>query len=433
MAKATKDKKGKPAQKPAAAPVRAYSPEAQEVRALLRRIPDGLKATLSCLANKTQADRERVLTELVRGLGKEVLPLVRAAAMSAHEELAQSALRTLPIFGTRAAADVLTEVHDAHPDTARASVARQSAKAFRARGIQAAVPEPDEAPEPPHYALRETWVSAPDGVGSRSVVARLQDQYGVWHAILVLWNDQAGIKDGFMRPLSRQEWEERARRMDERGTSQVLCPPDFARWQVAEARRLNDESGLALGTALSDWDTHLGAPPADYQPPNPTASLEAAAPEVQAQVLAEGAALIKMPDAARWFLEAADCAPWARRWTDLQNRLRYRGAEAEPEGVRAEITDLVYEATEALMDERQRELYRGRLLDFARVMEWRRLDESARQASAVALAIKRGTPSTAIPFLVALVEWSLRATEVLVTRGEDLERLRYRPLRRRHL
>jgi hypothetical protein len=154
---------------------------------------------------------------------------------------------------------------------------------------------------------------------------------------------------------------------------------------------------------------------------------------VHEQLLAEGAALIKMPDAARWFLEAADCAPWARRWTDLQNRLRYRGSEVEPEGVRAEITALVYEATEALMDERQRELYRGRLLDFARVMEWRRLDEPAHQASAVALAIERGTPSTAIPFLVALVEWSLRATEVLLTRGEDLERLRYRPLRRRHL
>jgi len=432
MAKATKDKKTRPAQKPAAAPVRAYSPEAQEVRALLRRIPDGLKATLACLANKPQADRERVLAELVRGLGKEALPLVRAAAMSAHEELAHSAIRTLPIFGTRAAADVLAEVHDAHPDTPRATLARHSAKAFRARGIQAAVPEPDEAAEPPHYALRETWVSAPDGVGSRSVVARLQDQYGVWHAILVLWNDQAGIKDGFMRPLSRQEWEERSRRMDERGTSQVQCPPDFARWQVATARQLNAESGLALGTALDEWDRQLGLPPEGYQPPDPAAKL-AAAPDVYEQALTAGAALIKLPDAARWFLEAADCEPWARRWMDLQNRLRYRGTEADPEVVRAELTTLVYDATTQLIDEKQRELYRGRLLDFARVLEWRRMEEPARQAAAAALALERGVACTAIPFLVALVEWSLRATEVLMTRGEDLERLRYRPLRRRHL
>lgn len=433
MAKATRDKKSRPAQKPTAAPVRTYSPEAQEVRALLRRIPDGLKATLACLANKAQADRERVLGELVRGLGKEALPLVRAAAMGAHEELAQSALRTLPIFGTRAAADVLAEVHDTHPDTPRALLARHSAKAFRARGIQAPVPEPDEVPEAPHFALRETWVSAPDGVGSRSVVARLQDEYGVWHAILVLWNDQAGVKDGFMRPLSRQEWEERSRRMDERGTSQVQCPPDFARWQVAEARRLNAQTGLALGTLLSDWDTHLGEPPEGYNPPDPTAALAAASPESYEQALAEGAALIKLPDAARWFLEAADCEPWARRWTDLQNRLRYRGTEADPEAVRAELTALVYEATSQLIDHRQRELYRGRLLDFTRVLEWRRMEEPARQAAAAALALERGTSSTAIPFLVALVEWSLRATEVLMTRGEDLERLRYRPLRRRHL
>jgi hypothetical protein len=433
MAKATKDKKNRPAQKPAAAPVRAFSPEAQEVRALLRRIPDGLKATLACLANKPQADRERVLAELVRGLGKEVLPLVRAAALGAHEDLAQSAVRTLPIFGTRAAADVLAEVHDAQPDSDRAALARQSAQAFRARGIQAAVPEPDEAQEPPHYALRETWVSAPDGVGSRSVVARLQDEYGVWHAILVLWNDQAGVKDGFMRPLSRQEWDERARRMDERGTSQVQCPPDFARWQVALARRINEESGLSLGTSLNEWDTYLGAPPADYQPPDPTVALTAATAEEQEHALAQSAVLIKLPDAARWFLEAADCAPWTRRWTDLQNRLRYRGDETEPEAIRSEITALVYEATEALIDERQREYYRGRLLDFARVMEWRRQEGPARQAAAAALALEHGTASTAIPFIVALVEWSLRATEVLMARGEDLERLRYRPLRRRHL
>src|SRR5579883_1439394 len=107
MAKGDKSKKAKPA---GVAP-RTYTPEAQEVRALLRRIPDGLKATLTALAARPQSDRERVLTELTRGMGKELLPLLRAAALGAHEEVAGSAVRVLPLLGTRAAADVLAEVY----------------------------------------------------------------------------------------------------------------------------------------------------------------------------------------------------------------------------------------------------------------------------------------------------------------------------------
>src|SRR5690242_15952443 len=118
MAKTSKLKKSAPPGK--ALPQRAYSAEAQEMRALLRRIPDGLKATLQALAARPQADRERVLTELARGMGKDILPLVRTAALGGNEELAQSAVRILPVFGTRAAGDVLVEVHRAHGESERA-------------------------------------------------------------------------------------------------------------------------------------------------------------------------------------------------------------------------------------------------------------------------------------------------------------------------
>ncbi|MCC2671238.1 MAG: hypothetical protein K0Q72_3709 [Armatimonadetes bacterium] len=437
MAKATKPKKAKPAVHPAASPARTYSAEAQEMRALLRRIPDGLKATLNALANKPQADRERVMVELVRGMSKEVLPLFRAAANSANDELARSAIRTLPVFACRAAADVLAEVHDAAPESPRAALAQQAAIGFRARGIQVPIPEPEDVAEPPRYSLRETWVSAPDGVGSRSVMARLQDQYGVWHAILVLWNDQAGVKDGFMRPLSRQEWDERTRRMEDRGTPQVQCPADFARWQVAEARQLNEVSGLAIGEHLKDWDLLLGPPSAGYAPPDPIAALAQGTAAEREEWLARSAAVMTLPDVTRWFLEAADCAPWARRWSALQNRLGARGAhaptDAQKERIWEEVTELIYEATDTLMDSRQRELYQGRLLDLSRVLEWRKLETPARQAAAAAAALAEGKPAREIPFVVGLLEWSLRAAEVLMARGEDLERLRYRPLRRRQL
>src|SRR4051812_48298951 len=113
-------------------PAPAYSPEAQELRALLRRVPDGFQATLSALAGRPTADRERVLGELVRGMGKEILPLVRAAALGSHADLSLSAVRVLPVFGTRAAGDVLVEAYQLDPEGERARAARQGALALQA-------------------------------------------------------------------------------------------------------------------------------------------------------------------------------------------------------------------------------------------------------------------------------------------------------------
>jgi hypothetical protein len=264
------------------------------------------------------------------------------------------------------------------------------------------------------------------------VVARLQDEYGVWHAIIVLWNDQAGVKEGFMRPLSRHEWEERVQRMDDRGTPQVQCPIDYARWEVAQARALNAETGLALENFLEDWDRHVGPPPPGYEPPDPVAPVLAADEKARKEWLESGSALTRSSDASKWLLEAADCVEWARRWNALQARLRYRGdAQSGRTQNRAEVQELLTEATDALITPPLRELYRSRLVDLARVLEWRRLETSARQAAAAAVALRDSVPASEIPVLVAIVETSLRTTELLLARGEDLERLRYRPLRRR--
>jgi hypothetical protein len=432
MKKPDRGKKPGGPQRPEAREV-AFSPEAQELRALLRRVPDGFQATLKALAGKPVDARERVMSELARGMGKDALPLVKAAALGAGDDLARSAFRVLPIFGTRAAADVLVEAHKARGNGDFAVLAWQSALALQARGINIEIPEPDGVREQPGLVLRETHVSAPDGVGNRAVAARLQDQYGVWHAVLVLWNDQAGVKDGFMRPMSRQEWEERAERLVTRGTSQAGCPPDFARWHVAEARKLNEKTGLPLKDHLQKWDDLIGAPPDDYQPPDPTAPVREASAEERQRWVISGAELFQLGDVERWFLEMADCPEFARRWIDLQSKVRLRG----PEDRAAEgLKSLILEATDALLDENQKVLYVGRLLDLARVLAWRKSgaqwEAGARRAAAAALVLQEGEAPSSIPFCVELVQRTLRATGELLRRGEDLERYRYHPLKRHH-
>lgn len=426
-----KPKKSRPGSAPAPpgnAP--AYSPQAQELRALLRRVPDGFQATINALAARPTPDRERVMAELARGMGKEILPLVRAAALGSNEDLSQSALRVLPVFGTRAAGDVLVEAYQAHPGGERARIARQGALALQARGIHVAVPEEDE-PEAPRLVLRETLVSAPDGVGSRSVAARLQDAYGVWYTILVLWNDQVGIKDGFMRPVSRQEWAERMERVAGRGLSWTPCPTDFARWQIAQAREINARSDYPLKDYLHDWDQWVGPPPEGYRPPDPAEALRSVGEEERSGLLTHSQDLFEVPDARRWFLEAADLKEWSHRWLELQTRFRLRG---ETEALKQEILTLIQGAADSVIDEEQQRLYRERLVDLSRVLEWRQpapgTAQAARHAAAAAAAIDEGMPPRDHAFFIALVQRSLTVAESMIRSGEDPERSRYRPHRR---
>jgi hypothetical protein len=391
------------------------------MRALLRRVPDGLRATLTALAGKDEAARDRVLNELARGLGKEVLPLFKAAAVSSNDGLSCSAVRVLPSFGTRAAADILAEVYQTHAGTERAKLAAQGARALLARGISVAIPLEESPADAPRLALRETCVSVPDGVGSRSIAARLQDQYGVWHAIFVLWNDQVGIRDGFMRQMSRAEWAERMERADQRGFAWVSCPADYARWQVAQGRSISDPEGVR--EALKDWDEQVGAAPEGYEPPCPWSG---GAKERKALVERSGD-LFTVPDAQRWFLEAADCTEFARKLSDLRVRSRLRRSDDD---LKAEFEELTTEATAALITPELRNLYRERVMDLARALAWRGEDEQAHLAAAVALDLDAKRPCAEIPFFRKMVDRSLQAAEALLLRGEDLEKLRYRPGKR---
>lgn len=412
MAKLTKTKKAGPAAK-VVQPQKTFTPEAQEMRALLRRVPDGLKATLNALSAKPDEDRERVMGELARGLGKEVLPLFKAAAVGSADGLACSAIKLMPVFGTRAAADILAEIYQANPGTERSRLAAQSARALAARGISVSIPMEETPTEAPRLVLRETCVSVPDGVGSRSVAARLQDHYGVWHAVFVLWNDQVGIRDAFMRQMSRAEWQERMEQADQRGFAWVACPPDYARWQVERGRALTPDAA----TTLKDWDEHIGQVPEGYEPPAPPAAGD---PE-------ESHRLFEVPDVQRWFLEAADCAEHARKLGDLKVRSRLRHS---PDELKAEFDSLISEAVEHLITPEQQALYRDRLLDLARACSWRGQEQAAARASGAVAAMDAGRPCSELPFFRHLVDRSLRAAEALILRGEDLEKLRYRPGKR---
>ncbi len=426
---AQKGVRGRQGSRPASPAPPPFSPQAVEVRALLRRVPDGLKAALNYLAEKPVADRERVMSELARALGKEILPMVRSAALSKNEDLALSALRVLPVFGTRAAGDVLVEAYKAHPEGDRAHWARMGAQALQARGVNVSVPGDELAISAPRLTLRDTCVSAPDGAGSRSVAARFQDNYGVWHAVFVLWNDQAGVKDGFKRPVSRHEWQERLQKEDEGVPLWVSCPADYARWVVSQARSINAQTGFPLENHLDEWDRLMGPPPDDYEPQDVGTLAAELSPEARDEALASSRELLKTADADRWLFEVADVITWAQAWIDVQNRYRLRKAENE-DWVLPEFQGVARSALQEHFTPEIQQLYRGRLVDLALVSLCRHQQESANRALAVISALDAGVEAAEIPLFMGLMQRTLLTGEVVIRRGEDPERMRYRPMKR---
>lgn len=431
MGSARVSKGKKPRATAATAPPPAhYSPETQELRALLRRVPDGFQATLNALAARPVDSRERSLIELAKGMGKEILPLFRAAGLGKSQGLALSALQVLPVFGTRAAGELLHEVYEKITDPERRQKVRESALAFQARGIQIAIGTDATRATPSDLArltLRETSISAPDGVGSRSIAARFQDHYGVWHAILVMWNDRAGVKDGFMRPFSRREWEERVANMAQRGLRHAVCPPDYARWSIEQARTLNELTRFPVGQSLKDWDRLMGPPPAEYVlPVVPVVGdedLEEDSPAVHP------AELLFLEELVSWGFEVADVAPHVRPWLREMMRLRADVDGAAQEGG-PEMRQFLAPAVNQLLDETQLSLFRGRLEDLARFYHFRGEAGPASAAQHVVNLISAGTPPGEIDFFAVLMERTLYQAAELMRRGSDLEELRYRPLRR---
>ncbi len=423
---AKKGQRGAPKVPVSAAPV--LTAEAQEIRALLRRVPDGTKAALAALKARPADARERVLSELTRTLGREVLPLLGTAGKGSDEGLAVSAVRVLPILGSRAAADLLTEIYAAFPDSDRAAAARTGAGSLAARGIRVGIPEETSISSEPVLSLRETSVCSPDGVGSASVVARFQDRYGVWHGLFVLWNDQAGIKDGFFRPVSRNEWYKSIAGLSQGEDVWVTCPKEYAQQLVQRFRMLNEETGFPVENHLADWDRLIGPPPANYSPPNPADVLVGVDEETRERLLAASMELARHKDTRVWFFEVADCKDVVADYASFQ--FRHRSVEPDEEA-RSEMLRKLAEAADPFITGEEGLRLSRRLDDLVVILTLRDgSSRSAQQARVVAEAIRAGRPAIDTPFVLGMMQRTVMAGYRMLVRGEDPEKHRYRPMRK---
>jgi hypothetical protein len=395
-----------------------------ELRAILdgfveiaRESPGGWGTVAEAARDVPQELLEEVIPLLGRHLGSGALPLLRGLALDENEALALPAVKTLPLLGTRAAGDVLVEAFHAHPEGDLARAAWEGVQALQARGIRVELPEPDGVRRPvPAYTLREVYSSFPDGVGSRSAMMRLQDRYGVWHTLGVAWNDQVGVKDGFLLPMSAREFREVFEIEGPGGIELVEAPLAFVQWEVAQARALNPKSGFPLEEHLDDWDALIGPPPEGYEPADP--GLEGRSFDTDLESLEDLDLLLDHPATWSWGIEPADCRPWRERWLKLQD------APEDDSG----YDDLLAEVADRLITRDQKERYVSRLVDAARKLEWDDepvLAEIALAAAAVTRAVRSPGES---PFLLDLIHNSFEMLDQMLLAGEDPEALRYDPM-----
>jgi hypothetical protein len=413
-----KRKAPRPAQPPAAEPL---DPELRAIldgfREIARESPGGWGTVAEAARDVPPEILEEVIPLLGRHLASGALPLLRGLALEENEALALPAVKSLPLLGTRAAGEALVEAFHAHPEGDVARAAWEGVQALQARGIRVDLPEPDGVRRVvPAYTMREVYSSFPDGVGTRSAMVRLQDRYGIWHALGVAWNDQVGVKDGFLLPMSPREFREITEGEGAMGMELVPAPLEFVQWEVARGRALNSKSRFPLEDHLDDWDALIGPPPEGYEPPDP--GLEGRNFETDLETLDDLDLLLDHRATWSWAVEPADCRPWRERWLKLQDA---------PEDDPAYDT-LLAEVAERLITPDQKGRYVSRLVDAARKLVWDEepeLAEIALAAAAVTQAV--GSPSES-PFLLALIDNTFAMLEDMLEAGEDPEALRYDPM-----
>jgi hypothetical protein len=412
---------------PVAAPPPALREDVpEELRPLLevaQQSPDGWGTVAEVLRNQPDLDLEPLLAVLARHCGADCLPLLAGLAMEREERLSLPALNALPALGSRAAGDALARVYaGVEPSSPRGAAAWQGIRALQARGVAVRVRPPEELPSPRELGraeLREVRESIADGVGTRSVFARLQDRYGVWQTVGVVWNERAGVKTGFRAPIGRNEWERIVELNEQEATRLVPVDPDYARWSVERAARLNEATGVPLDSHLEAWHEELGPAPAGYVPPEGLAVLDGIPDEQRIALAARSSELKSLPDFRSWAVEPADVAPFRERLKAAA------GAEGEPSARYAEV---LAEAAGTVVSGELAELLRERLAETALKLHWLGDEDAARLAAAASWALAQGRHPGEVTLMGALVEQGITLLEDLLADGEDPEEWRYDPM-----
>jgi hypothetical protein len=295
------------------------------------------------------------------------------------------------------------------PTSAR-KAARRALNILRSRGVaiptHAHVVKIDDRVE----VSVEASFQPPDSNGTFSLTIASRDTAGRYHVAEVLIREPLGITHAGSGWLSGSQLKEiRARAMESTGVAPAPVPVEWARYRIAEARKLNPKSGQVLPLAL-DRCGELLEPVPEVAPPHPLADLEAEiTSESAARALVGSEALHFEPELRALF-------PDHRAVDDLFAKLGERvGATGQMQGpaMAAMLHEEVEAATDRFFSPDVRATLAVRMRDLALSVRARKGDKLASTVLSVARAVREAglitAPPREIPFLIAFFDKAIGA------------------------
>lgn len=330
-----------------------------------------------------------------------------AALRTAGEANAQALVDAWFNAGNAAAIAAVTEADDA-PSSAK-KAAKRALSVLKSRGV--AVPS---KPHVVRFTEREESIEAtflpPDLSGTSSISITTRDSSGRYHIAEVIVREPAGIIHAGSGWLSGSQLREgRAKALESVGVAPVAVPVEWARYRIAEARKLNAASRQVLPLGLERC-RELIEPVPEAEPTHPIADLEGAITSDLASSRVPGSmSLHEEPEFRSWMPDRASLDGL------LQNLGKRLGADGLRDSalVNAALEEEVALATDRFFSPEIRSLIAKRMRDGAISVRARKGDSRATDVLAIARAVLEAglitSPPREIPFLLAFFQKGIGA------------------------
>jgi hypothetical protein len=322
---------------------------------------------------------------------------------------AAAALATVP---APEAAEALADAHARATSKAVRTALRRALYRLRQAGVTSPPgASPPRAPAAP--LLREAWVSAMDGTGTRGLWLVVEDRHGARTLLSAIVNDVAGILDFASEPLAKKRLDARLRALREASTLPVVAlPPDWAVHLLAEASVRPAGPGGAPRGDVGRWLDLLPKPAAPVGPVYARVAVETVAADPT--LLDHSAELLALPELVSWFLDPSAITAEALELLGARESRLVVSDQIKAERLAA----LVDRVIDGHVESDARHRWARRLEETAWVLWATGRQSEARRAVATARALADPErPARHIPFVRALVERSLEiAGEVALGR-----------------
>jgi hypothetical protein len=227
----------------------------------------------------------------------------------------------------------------------------------------------------PAYKARVSFL---DGSGTQLIMLSWQRSDGLLKGVNVLFQDQWGIKDCYgLDEMEVQRWEELVHDLETQGFISFQTPFAYALSLVMEARVLNRRTRRKLPIAYAIWRPFIEAELSVEDRSNtiPTVLDPLLLDDETIALAQHGAELYNFPEFMSWLYQATEgIEPFITRYWSAQTifdtlpekRTRGRKGKAKPRNLQdhasqARLDELINEAIDALIDDKWRLLYEGRL------------------------------------------------------------------------